>query len=1849
MANDIFGGALQIPPDLMTKLDQMDKRLESIALSSENMAKQFDTSLSAMAKGFDPVVNSINTLNTSLNNLDLSKLTIGLNDGLTNTSKKAEDATNSIVKMTSELAKAKIPIIEGDGQSSNTIESLKQKLKELKREAERIDLGEGLANTDKIQNANREIQNLDATIKRLQKTTSTTSTNDITSVMSLPESTINQRIAKVKELQRIQKDLDNTTLKGKSSNDQLNVSIRKLNAENAKAIAGSKELRLSHRRLMDTAGQLARRLALIFSISQIRNYINSMIEVRKNFELQQVSLQAIIQDKQEADKLFAQVTQLAVNSPYKIQELITYTKQMAAYRVETEKLYDTTKMLADVAAGVGIDMQRLILAYGQVKAANYLRGTELRQFSEAGINILGELAKKFSQVKGEIVSVGEVMAMISKRKVSFGDVENVFKTLTEDGGIFYNMQEKQAETLYGMVSNLRDSLDLMFNDIGKKQDSALKNAINLIKAMIDNWRTIAPIMTGILSTFLLYKGASFAVLTYQKISNTLLLAQGKAIKYAEAGQIAFNNAVKANPLILVLSTIVSIGLAIWQATSLAKNLNKELEKVRLTGLEEADESVRKFKQLADVVSDATSTYKEQQDALAELQRKYGDMLPTQTLTINGIRSLKGSYDEATASIYAYIDAKNKEERVEMVRSEYSTTITDAMTQAQEVLIKNFKLTKEEAKSVVSEIRNAINAGDIKTYDDFNNKLAELVSGIKGTTVSSKEFATVSSQITDRFSGMTSTASDANEEFKNLYITINKQKNAIDEVINSEGAYRDATRKRYDTQKDTTDKAIAQAKEYMNTISGLSGKETLTPIEQSQLNDAKAKLTAYYESIGKEAKDSKEYIENLSRGTVFVSQEAIRVAEIAYKQLADTIKGESESISKTKFLDDLQQQVDKLTGTSTTKQINDFILQFAKTNNLDLKGFEDILIGADETFDEYTTRFKEKAKELQETINQQSTGKGFLLYDPKYLENLKKILPMFEELSKKLAISSEGVKGTDKDPMEDIWKNRIKAIEDANKKYKELKKTMSDVEATTQTKELFRDVFKDANLDMDTYLNFDDNATMQSLEKLLPQLQKKFPKIATDLKRSLAEIKVDLVVDAKTEYLDKIQQQIDDLFSGYDLSLDLEKMGLDKNLIGDLFNIEMFNLDDLQAKLKPLLENLYQQGGESQIEAAKKTEEKITELQNKAIQERLKTYATYLRDSVSDRVQIELDYQKKIAEVMKNEEFTSPQKKVIREKLQVEQKTSIDKSQWEEFQNSDMYSMMFGDIESMGLKTIERLKENLIQLKDSLSSLPADQVKEIMTQINKLEEVSIKRNPFENMRESLSEINALKEKGRTEDFLQEELAFAELQSASYKEQIDAIDLIVNAKRSNISLDEQSVEWQEKYANWIGMSSNELDILRTILSDNLSISQQTSQTAQIDLAKYSKARKSLQAMSDEWSQIQSLSTSAYNSIKEVLESIGVESDSVAMTLADMGMSLLDLVGQAIMFGLQMQMLTVQAQLLGVAINTALGPIGWAVMAIQAIATIFKGIFNAGDKNNDRKIKKEEANIKSLEKAYKKLKEAIEDAYSIDTLKESNELAQKNIEETIMSYERKIAAEYSKKNKNWDNIERDYEAIEDLKEQQEELKKSMYETTGGWVENAIDAASSFMDAWYDAFKETGNGLSGLEDKFKETMLNIIKQQASLILVGPYIQNWKDELAKYFNEKDLELTKDEAVKWAETVKKDMPELAAALESFFKSLGGVVDTTSGELSGLQKGIQGVTETTAEALEALLNSMRFFVSDSNLQLKNIYKILSSNDETTNPMLAELRAQTIQVTAINRLLNSVVKGGNGGSRLKVEIL
>lgn len=301
----------------------------------------------------------------------------------------------------------------------------------------------------------------------------------------------------------IRKSLVNGMTQSSTAMNTAAVSADRMNAHLHRTNVTTQDVIMNARR-MTTAFQYA------FALNPVTMFLRKMIEVRGEFEMQSVALRAIMQNRDEADQLFDQITQLAIKSPFRVKDLLTYTKQLAAYRIENDQLYDTTKRLADVSAGLGVDMGRLILAYGQVKTANFLRASEVRQFTEAGVNMYGELARYFTELEGKAVSTADVVERVSKRMVKFEDVAEVFRRMTNEGGIFYDMQEKQSYTVQGQIGKLKDSIDLMLNDIGTVNQGLIKDAVTGITETLKNWKEVWLFMKSIAIELGILKGLQVA-------------------------------------------------------------------------------------------------------------------------------------------------------------------------------------------------------------------------------------------------------------------------------------------------------------------------------------------------------------------------------------------------------------------------------------------------------------------------------------------------------------------------------------------------------------------------------------------------------------------------------------------------------------------------------------------------------------------------------------------------------------------------------------------------------------------------------------------------------------------------------------------------------------------------------------------------------------------------------------------------------------------------------------------------------------------------------------------------------------------------------------------------------------------------------------------------------------------------------------------------------------------------------------------------------------------------------------------------------------------------------------------
>lgn len=278
---------------------------------------------------------------------------------------------------------------------------------------------------------------------------------------------------------------------------------------------------------LSIVGQLRNEFLGLYSIYAAQNFLRAVVDIGGELENQKIAMASILQDEGKATTIFNQIKKLAVASPFGVMDLNQYAKQLSAYSIPYNELYDTMKRLADISAGVGVDMGRIILAYGQIKAAKFLRGTELRQLTEANIPMVDKLAERFTKLEGRIVSAGEVLDMISKKKVTFEDVKDVLWELTDDGGMFNNMQEVLSESVKSKWKNLADAIDIMLGDIAESMGSTLKWTAESLTTLAQNWKELVPAIEAAVGAFGFWKAAMLVnsrlvVGEYKNISQTVL-------------------------------------------------------------------------------------------------------------------------------------------------------------------------------------------------------------------------------------------------------------------------------------------------------------------------------------------------------------------------------------------------------------------------------------------------------------------------------------------------------------------------------------------------------------------------------------------------------------------------------------------------------------------------------------------------------------------------------------------------------------------------------------------------------------------------------------------------------------------------------------------------------------------------------------------------------------------------------------------------------------------------------------------------------------------------------------------------------------------------------------------------------------------------------------------------------------------------------------------------------------------------------------------------------------------------------------------------------------------------------
>lgn len=1513
-------------------------------------------------------------------------------------------------------------------------------------------------------------------------------------------------------------------------------------------------------RLLNIGQQVARATALMFSVSAIRGYIDQLVRVRGEFELQQRSLQVLLQNKDEADQLWSKTVQLAVRSPFTVQQLVTYTKQLAAYRIESEKLYETNKMLADISAGLGVDMNRLILAYGQVKAANYLRGTELRQFSEAGVNILSELADYFGEIEGRTISVGEVFERVSKRMVSFYDVDAVLKKLTSEGGTFFRMQEIQAETLKGQISNLRDSIDIMLNDIGKSNDGMLKSGVSIARTLVDNWEVVADAVSTVVVGLAAYKASllfsgnsllSFATKHGLAINYT----NGLAASLSLAGQAATKfgkkllTSVVGNPWITAITVMLVAGTKLYnfykkqeqEIKSINDKFYEQIATIRKLGYayEELISQEKKLtKEQRENEEETNAIYEKKKDKLKELV-KYAKSQNI-TLSIDIKEPTKETIDNVVENIQSEIYAS----------LERSKALQESMTTSSELFGRNFSVNAKRADEYARKLIGAniqldkvVSEIAAKEKDIHISRIGSYKELLKGREEGETEL-----QYLNRRLGLIRRITSIAKVEQNFVTTPTLESRPIlHKVIEDLKFFNNEIKELYREVSNIKDEVLKQTGETSWSVLPESQKITLLAEFDKEL--AKYSTNELVQSIMHDFVN-KDWELNVEINTDGVEKE-LADWQIKYNEFLDSI----ESIGEQKIA-----RVDSTNLNKTRKQLAQ-----------EMQGSIDI---------------------WQDIVDQ--INSGALSYGDKTTEELNKAQNNIKELNKAITYLVGSKRKGKKDPELELLKDRFSEIKKVIQEYKKLREE-TDVKTTTDMlKRTFGEMFEKLGMSniLDT-LDYNTEDIYVWAERAMELLKTITSGRLHDEIQKLQEVyNVEIGLEIAPIQREVLGREIEKYFRQYEQFKELEKLNITKE-IGLSLGIESIDLSELTEKIESKKGELIGLKGEKQYQQYL---ERIKGYEKQNLKERINLFSEFIKKNTDevkkahDEMALNIGFAKQFFEAgaIDTKQYTDIIKEIVSDS-----NDKISKANLKTFKRTPEYIKAMGDLSAYSKNELEELivvLEGVIA--KSSSSMEADDIKAYGDAVenvkHRLKEIEL---PWK--KNSISQINELRNLQKEYNLELANQAQIEAEINEYKDMQVRAEHELADLRSKVGTNTAPTTEELRTAeeNVVTATKN-LDAAK----NKLAVSQSTLSTLSSAMGNITNGASNALYVID--TIIKGVHDSIketiniFNEVKELADSFGVETDKGGWSQSSLFFDYLGASSDHAMSGWE---------------NLKSGNfIGVVKDVIGSIADIAKGINAMYDNKREQEIIKELELIDDLKKKYDELAEAIDGAYSIDTYKQAYAAARDNIQQQMDATNRALELEKDKKNADEERIQEFENDLYENEKALKELEEQAITDAGGFGSDSDvkNAAQSFIDAWFEAYQETGDGLSGLNGQFDEFFNNLIRKQAMMKVAEKYLGRYFD----YFDQalEDYDLSADEAKELDRLKNEISPQLNEALKALMDSLGvdDIVQQNGSSLSELSKGIQGVTEQTANALEALLNSMRFYVASSNTELIKQTKCLN---------------------------------------------
>lgn len=478
---------------------------------------------------------------------------------------------------------------------------------------------------------------------------------------------------------------------------------------------------IAMRRLATTLGQIGVGVSLAGLVKQIA-------QTRGEFQQLEVAFATLLQSKEKADALMSQMVELAAKTPLDLQGVAIGARQLLAYGFAAADVTNTLTRLGNVAAGLGLNLQDLTWLYGTTAVQGRLYTRDVMQFQSRGIDLAGELATQLGKTRAEISQ------MVTEGKIGFPEVQKAIESMTNEGGKFHNLMQEQSKTITGLISNLGDALDMMFNDLGKSQEGVITGVLKGTISLVENYQKVLDILIPLVSAYGAYKATLILTAAAQKIVVTAANIKAffdlaKGITAAKDAQLLFNMAFNANPLGLALSVLTAIGIAVWKysdgiysAAKSQKQLNDSIAEAASSAAVEQSELGR-LKGKLQAAKEGTEEYNKIRNEIIEKFGKYDAGLKAETLTVE---TLAQKYNSLTDAILQSYNARQYEKFSREQTDLFEQTATKSYDKIFNKLIKKYG--DELGTQYGVELQKAISDGSIKVLQNSAGILR--ISGLK---------------------------------------------------------------------------------------------------------------------------------------------------------------------------------------------------------------------------------------------------------------------------------------------------------------------------------------------------------------------------------------------------------------------------------------------------------------------------------------------------------------------------------------------------------------------------------------------------------------------------------------------------------------------------------------------------------------------------------------------------------------------------------------------------------------------------------------------------------------------------------------------------------------------------------------------------------------------------------------------------------------------------------------------------------------------------------------------------------------------------------------------------------------